>query len=145
MPANTHLQVMAEEDDISVLRSEPGVLTLDSEVAGEVDDWLATLDSTAEDGVTITNNAVGDEIITVNNAVEDLKGSTNNAADNETVITTNSVEDGVTAIGDILEDDHKDEFLATPSSHNPEGSYDTAESEEEVEDEILESVNNFFT
>ena len=94
MPAAKHLQAPAEDDDISM---EPGVLTLDSEVAAGVEDWLAAFTSTAE---------------------------------NE-----------VTAIRDIPEDDHKDESLATASSYHSKDSHNDAEGEEEVEDEILESVS----
>lgn len=140
MPANTHLH-MAEEDDIPVLRSEPGVLTLDSEVAGGVDDWLAALNFTAEDGVTTINNAVEDQITAVNNAVEDQIVPTSNAADDETVTTDNSVVDGVTAIRDIPGDDHEDEFLATTSSYTLEDSHDSTEAGEGVEEETLESVS----
>ena len=41
----------------------------------------------------------------------------------------------------IREDDHEEESLAPTSSCHPKGSHDDAESEEEVEDEILESVS----
>ena len=141
MPANVHLQALAEDDDIPVPQLEPGVLTLDAEVAGEVEDWLAALDFTVENEVTTINNTVEDGVTVTNNAVEDEIVSTHNAADNEAVTTTNSVEGGVTATMDIPEDDHEDEFLATTSSYNPEDSHDTTEAGEEVEEETLESVS----
>ena len=62
-------------------------------------------------------------------------------ADNKAAINTDSVEGEATAVVDLLEDNHEDEFLATTSSHPSDNSLDAAESEEEVEDEILESVS----
>ena len=118
MPAKENPQAPVKDDDIS---RESGVLTLDSEVAGGVEDWLAAINSTTENEV-----------------------PANNATDTKAVTSTDSEENEVTATMGTLEDDHEDEFLATTSSINPEGSHDTAESEEEVEDEILESVSNFF-
>ena len=141
MPAKDIPQALVKDDDIS---TEPLVLTLNSEVAAGVDDWLVASTSTAENEVTAINDAVGVGITAANNAKGDQIVPVNNATDNKAVTSTNSGENEATAIGDILEDDHKDEFLATTSSHNPKGSYDTAESEEEVEDEILESVSNSF-
>ena len=141
MPAKDIPRVLVKDDDIP---TEPGVLTLNSEVAAGVDDLLVASTSTTENEVTAINDAVEVGITAANNAKDDQIVPVNNATDNKAVTSTNSGENEVTAIGDILEDDHKDEFLATTPSHNPEGSYDTAESEEEVEDEILESVNNFF-
>ena len=141
MPAKENPQAPVKDDDIS---RESGVLTLDSEVAGGVESWLAAINSTTENEVAAINDAVGVGITAANNAKGDQIVPVNNATDNKAVTGTNSGENEATAIGDILEDDHKDEFLATTSSHNPKGSYDTAESEEEVEDEILESVSNSF-
>ena len=141
MPAKDIPQALVKDDDIS---TEPLVLTLNSEVAAGVDDWLVASTSTTENEVTAINDAVEVGITAANNAKGDQIVPVNNATDNKAVTSTNSGENEATAIGDILEDDHKDEFLATTSSHNPKGSYDTAESEEEVEDEILESVSNSF-
>ena len=141
MPAKENPQTPVKDDDIS---TEPLVLTLDSEVAGGVEDWLNAINSTTENEVTAINDAVEVGITAANNAKDDQIVPVNDATDNKAVTSTNSGENEVTAIGDILEDDHKDEFLATTPSHNPGCSYDTAESEEEVEDEILESVSNFF-
>ena len=141
MPAKDIPRALVKDDDIP---TEPGVLTLNSEVAAGVDDLLVASTSTTENEVTAINDAVGVGITAANNAKDDQIVPVINATDNKAVTSTNSGENEVTAIGDILEDDHKDEFLATTPSHNPECSYDTAESEEEVEDEILESVNNFF-
>ena len=141
MPAKDMPQALVKDDDIP---TEPGVLTLNLEVAAGVDDWLVASTSTTENEVTAINDAVEVGITAANNAKDDQIVPVNDATDNKAVTSTNSGENEVTAIGDILEDDHKDEFLATTPSHNPECSYDTAESEEEVEDEILESVSNFF-
>ena len=116
MPAKDIPQALVKDDDIS---TEPGVLTLNSEVAAGVEDWLVAPNSTMEDQtVSITT-----------------------VADNKAAINTDSVEGEATAVVDLLEDNHEDEFLATASSHPSDGSHDAAESEEEVGDEILESVS----
>ena len=116
MPAKDIPQALVKDDDIS---TEPGVLTLNSEVAAGVEDWLVAPNSTMEDQtVSITT-----------------------VADNKAAINTDSVEGEATAVVDLLEDNHEDEFLATTSSHPSDNSLDAAESEEEVEDEILESVS----
>ena len=141
MPAKDNPQAPVKDDDIS---RESGVLTLDSEVAGGMESWLSAINSTTDNKVIAINDAVGVGFTASNNAKGDQIVPVNNATDNKAVTGTNSGENEATAIGDILEDDHKGEFLATTSSLNPKGSYDTAESEEEVEDEILESVSNSF-
>ena len=141
MPAKDIPQALVKDDDIS---TEPGVLTLNSEVAAGVDDWLVVSTSTTENEVTAINDIVGVGITAANNAKDDPIVPVINATDNKAVTSTDSEENEVTATMGTLEDDHEDEFLATTSSINPEGSHDTAESEEEVEDEILESVSNFF-
>ena len=116
MPVKDIPQALVKDDDIS---TEPGVLTLNSEVAAGVEDWLVAPNSTMEDQtVSITT-----------------------VADNKAAINTDSVEGEATAVVDLLEDNHEDEFLATTSSHPSDNSLDAAESEEEVEDEILESVS----
>ena len=138
MPAAKHLQAPAEDDDISM---EPGVVTLDSEVAAGVEDWLAAFTSTAENEVTAINDAVGVGITAAHNAKDDQIVPVINATDNKAVTNMDSEENEITAIRDIPEDDHEEEFLAATSARHPTDSHDDAESEEEVEDEILESVS----
>ena len=138
MPAKDIPQALVKDDDIS---TEPGVLTLSSEVAGGVDDWLVASTSTAENEVTAINDAMGVGITAANNAKGDQLVSITTVADNKAAINTDSVEGEATAVVDLLEDNHEDEFLATTSSHPSDNSLDAAESEEEVEDEILESVS----
>ena len=128
-----------KEDDIP---KEPGVLTLDSEVAEGVEDWLISLNSTMESGATI-NDAVEVGIADATIATEDQDVSITNIADNKAAINTDSVEGEATAVVDILEDKHEDEFLATTSSHSSDGPHDP-EAGEDVEDEILESVSDFY-
>ena len=141
MPAKENPQTPVKDDDIS---TEPLVLTLDSEVAGGVEDWLTAINSTTENEVTAINDAVEVGITAANNAKDDQIVPVNNATDNKAVTIANSKENEVIVTMGIREDDHEDRFLASSPSINPESSLDTAESEEEVEDEILESVNNFF-
>ena len=138
MPAKDNPQALVKDDDIS---TEPLVLTLNSEVAAGVDDWLVASTSTTENEVTAINDAVGVGITAANNAKDDQIVPAINATDNKAVTSTNSEENEVTATMGILEDDHEEEFLASTSSCHPKGSHDVAESEEEVEDEILESVS----
>ena len=150
MPANSHLSVV---NNMAVSRVVgQTTITIDDTISREVDSWVTTTNNAtddrvaitsnvAEDGVTTINNAVGVGVTATNNAMEDQSISTNDNADDMAVITVDSVEDGVTAIRDIPEDDHKDEFLATASSCHPKDSHNDAEGEEEVEDEILESVS----
>ena len=134
MPAK---DIPVKDDDIS---TEPGVLTLNSEVAAGVDDWLVVSTSTTENGATI-NDAVEVGVTDATIATEDQTVSITTVADNKAAINTDSVEGEATAVVDLLEDNHEDEFLATTSSHPSDGPHDAAESEEEVEDEILESVS----
>ena len=141
MPAKDIPQALVKDDDIS---TEPGVLTLNSEVAAGVDDLLVASTSTTENEVTAINDAVGVGITAANNAKDDQIVPVINATDNKAVTIANSEENEVITTMGIREDDHEDGFLASSSSINPESSHDTAESEEEVEDEILESVSNFF-
>ena len=138
MPAKDIPQALVKDDDIS---TEPGVLTLNSEVSAGVDDWLVASTSTAENEVTAINDAMGVGITAANNAKGDQLVSITTVADNKAAINTDSVEGEATAVVDLLEDNHEDEFLATTSSHPSDNSLDAAESEEEVEDEILESVS----
>ena len=138
MPVKDVPQALVKDDDIL---TEPGVLTLDSEVSAGVDDWLVASTSTAENEVTAINDAMGVGITAANNAKGDQLVSITTVADNKAAINTDSVEGEATAVVDLLEDNHEDEFLATTSSHPSDGSHDAAESEEEVEDEILESVS----
>ena len=142
MPAKDIPQALVKDDDIS---TEPGVLTLDSEVAAGVDDWLVASTSTTENEVTAINDAVGVGITAANNAKDDQIVPAINATDNKAVTSTNPEENEVTATMGIREDDHEEEFLATTSSCHPQDSHDAAESEEEVEDEILGSVSTCFT
>ena len=135
MPAK---EIPVKDDDIS---KEPGVLTLNSEIAAGVDDWLVVNASTTENEVTAITDIVGVGITAANNAKGDQTVSITTVADNKAAINTDSVEGEATAVVDLLEDNHEDEFLATTSSHPSDGSHDAAESEEEVEDEILESVS----
>ena len=109
-----------------------------------MEDWLAATSSTTENEVTAINDAVEVGISDTNHAKGDQIVPANNATDIKAVTSTNSEENEVTVTVDSPKDDHEDEFLATTSSRHPEGSHDTAESEEEVEDEILESVSNCF-
>ena len=141
MPAKDIPRVLVKDDDIP---TEPGVLTLNSEVAAGVDDLLVVSTSTTENEVTAINDAAGVGITAANNAKDDQIVPVINATDNKAVTIANSEENEVIATMGIREDDHEDRFLASSSSINPESSHDTAESEEEVEDEILESVSNFF-
>ena len=129
--------IPVKDDDIS---KEPGVLTLNSEVAEGVEDWLVALNSTMETEATI-NDAVEVGFADATIATEDQTVSITTVADNKAAINPDSVESEATAVVDPLEDNHEDEFLATTSSHPSDGSHDAAESEEEVEDEILESVS----
>ena len=138
MPAKDVPQALVKDDDIL---TEPGVLTLNSEVSAGVDDWLVASTSTAENEVTAINDAMGVGITAANNAKGDQLVSITTVADNKAAINTDSVEGEATAVVDLLEDNHEDEFLATTSSHPSDNSLDAAESEEEVEDEILESVS----
>ena len=138
MPTKDIPQALVKDDDIS---TEPGVLTLNSEVAAGVDDWLVASTSTTENEVTAINDAVGVGITAANNAKDDQIVPAINATDNKVVTNMDSEENEVTATMGILEDDHEAEFLASTSSCHPKGSHDDAESEEEVEDEILESVS----
>ena len=140
MPAKDIPQALVKDDDIS---AEPGVLTLNSEVAAGVEDWLVAANSTMETGATI-NDAVEVGFTDATIATEDQAVSVTSVADNKAAINTNSEEGEVTVAGGSPKDDHEAEFLATTSSRHLEGSHDTAESEEEVEDEILESVSNCF-
>ena len=151
MPANSLLSVVDNNMAVSRVTGQT-TITIDDTISREVDNWVAITNNATDDRVAITSNVVEDGVTTINNAVgvgvtatndamEDQVVPTNDNADNEAVITVDSVEDGVTAIRDIPEDDHKDEFLATASSCHPKDSYNDAESEEEVEDEILESVS----
>ena len=138
MPAKDIPRALVKDDDIP---TEPGVLTLNSEVAAGVDDLLVASTSTTENEVTAINDAVGVGITAANNAKDDQIVPVINATDNKAVTSTDSEENEVTATMGTLEDDHEDEFLATTSSIYSKGSHDAAESEEEVEDEILESVS----
>ena len=140
MPAKDIPQALVKDDDIS---AEPGVLTLNSEVAAGVEDWLVAANSTMETGATI-NDAVEAGMTDATIATEDQTVSITTVADNKAAINTDSVEGEATAVVGLLEDNHEDEFLATTSSHPSDGSHDAAESEEEVEDEIPESVSNCF-
>ena len=134
MPAK---DIPVKDDDIS---KEPGVLTLNSEVAAGVEDWLVAPNSTMETEATISDAVeVGFADATI--ATEDQTVSITTVADNKAAINPDSVESEATAVVDPLEDNHEDEFLATTSSHPSDYSHDAAESEEEVEDEILESVS----
>ena len=137
MPAKDIPQALVKDDDIT----EPGVLTLNSEVAAGVDDWLVASTSTTENEVTAINDAVGVGITAANNAKDDQIVPVINATDNKAVTSTNPEENEVTATMGIREDDHEEESLATTSSCPSKDSHDDAESEEEVEDEILESVS----
>ena len=137
MPARKAAQSPAKDDDISGTSS---VLTLDLEVAEGVEDWLAATNSTMEAGATI-NDAVEVGFTDATIATEDQAVSVTSVADNKAAINTVSVEGEATAVVGLLEDNHEDEFLATTSSHPSDGPHDAAESEEEVEDEILESVS----
>ena len=137
MPAKDIPQTLLKDDDIS---SEPGVPTLNSGVAAGVDDWLVVNTSITENGATI-NDAVDIGFTDATIATEDHTVSITTVADNKAAINTDSVEGEATAVVDLLEDNHEDEFLATTSSHPSDGSHDAAESEEEVGDEILESVS----
>ena len=137
MPAKDIPQALVKDDDIS---GRSSVLTLDSEVAAGVEDWLAATNSTMETGATI-NDAVEAGMTDTTIATEDLDGSITTVADNKAAINPDSVESEATAVVDPLEDNHEDEFLATTSSYPSDFSHDAAESEEEVEDEILESVS----
>ena len=137
MPAKKAAQPPVKDDDISGTSS---VLTLDLEVAEGVEDWLAATNSTMEAGATI-NDAVEVGFTDATIATEDQAVSVTSVADNKAAINTNSEEGEVTVAGGSPKDDHEAEFLATTSSRHLEGSHDTAESEEEVEDEILESVS----
>ena len=142
MPAKDNPQALVEDDDIS---TEPLVLTLNSEVAAGVDDWLVASTSTAENEVTAINDAMGVGITAANNAKGDQLVPVINTTDYKAVTSTNPEENEVTAIIGIREDDHEEEFLASTSSRHSRDSHDTAESEEEVEDEILGSVSTCFT
>ena len=137
MPAEKAAQSPVEDDDIS---GRSSVLTLDSEIAEGVEDWLVATNSTMETGATI-NDAVEVGITAATIATEDLTVSITTVADNKAAINTDSVEGEAASVEDLLEENHEDEFLATTSSHPSDGSYNAAESEEEVEDEILESVS----
>ena len=137
MPAKDIPQALVKDDDIS---TEPGVLTLNSEVAAGVEDWLVAPNSTMETEATI-NDAVEVGITDATIATEDQTVSITTVADNKAAINTDSVGGEATAVVNLLEDNHEDEFLATTSSHPSDGSHDAADSEEEVEDEILESVS----
>ena len=137
MPATKTAQSPVKDDDIS---GRSSVLTLDSEMAEGVEDWLAATNSTMETGATI-NDAVEAGMTDATIATEDQDVSITTVADNKAAINTDSVEGEATAVVDLLEDNHEDEFLATTSSHPSDNSLDAAESEEEVEDEILESVS----
>ena len=138
MPAKDIPQALVKDDDIT---TEPGVLTLNSEVAAGVDDWLVASTSTTENEVTAINDAMGVGITAANNVKDDQLAPVINTTDYKAVTSTNPEENEVTATMGILEDDHEAEFLASTSSCHPKGSHDDAESEEEVEDEILESVS----
>ena len=137
MPVKDIPQALVKDDDIL---TEPGVLTLNSEVAAGVEDWLVAPNSTMETEATI-NDAVEVGITDATIAMEDQTVSITTVAVNKAAINTDSVEGEATAVVDLLEDNHEDEFLATTSSHPSDNSLDAAESEEEVEDEILESVS----
>jgi hypothetical protein len=137
MPAKDISQALVKDDDIS---SEPGVLTPNSGVVAGVDDWLVVNTSTTENGATI-NDAVDAGVTDATIATEDHTVSITTVADNKAAINTDSVGGEATAVVNLLEDNHEDEFLATTSSHPSDNSHDAAESEEEVEDEILESVS----
>ena len=89
MPAKDIPQAPVKDDDIS---TEPLVLTLDSEVAGGVEDWLAAINSTTENEVTAINDAVEVGITAANNAKGDQIVPVNNATDNKAVTGTNSGE-----------------------------------------------------
>ena len=137
MPIKDIPQALVKDDDIS---GRSSVLTLDSEMAEGVEDWLAATNSTMETRATI-NDAVEVGITDATIATEDQTVSITTVADNKAAINTDSVGGEATAVVNLLEDNHEDEFLATTSSHPSDGSHDAADSEEEVEDEILESVS----
>ena len=137
MPAKKAAQSPVKDDDIS---GRSSVLTLDSEMAEGVEDWLVAPNSTMETGATI-NDAVEVGATDATIATEDQDGSITTVADNKAAINADSVEGEAATVEDLLEDNHEDEFLATTSSHPSDGSYNAAESEEEVGDEILESVS----
>ena len=137
MPAKEAAQSPVKDDDIS---GRSSVLTLDSEMAEGVEDWLVSPNSIMETGATI-NDAVEVGTTDATIATEDQDISITTVADNKAAINADSVEGEATAVVDLREDNHEDEFLATTSSHPSNGSYDAAESEEEVGDEILESVS----
>ena len=140
MPAKKAAQSPVKDDDIS---GRSSALTLDSEMAEGVEDWLVSPNSIMETGATI-NDAVEVGITDATIATEDQTVSITTVADNKAAINTDSVEGEATAVVGLLEDNHEDEFLATTSSHPSDGPHNAAESEEEVEDEILESVSNCF-
>ena len=141
MPATNSL-LSAVDSNVAVSRvTGQTTITIDDVIVREVDSWVATTNNTVENRVATINNAVEVGVTATNSAMEDQIVPTNDNADNKAVITVDSVEDGGTAIRDIPEDDHKDEFLATASSCHPKDSYNDAESVEEVEDETLESVS----
>ena len=137
MPVKDIPQALVKDDDIS---GRSSVLTLDSEMAEGVEDWLAATNSTMETGATI-NDAVEAGMTDATIATEDQTVSITTVADNKAAINADSVGGEATAVVDLLEDNHEDEFLATTSSHPSDGSHDAAESDEEVGDEILESVS----
>ena len=137
MPAKEAAQSPVKDDDIS---GRSSVLTLDSEMAEGVEDWLAATNSTMETRATI-NDVVEAGMTDATIATEDQDFSITTVADNKAAINADSVGGEATAVVDLLEDNHGDEFLATTSSHPSDGSHNAAESEEEVGDEILESVS----
>ena len=138
MPVKDIPQALVKDDDIL---TEPGVLTLNSEVAAGVEDWLVASAPTTENEITAINDAPGVGITDAIDAKDDQLVPVINTTDYKAVTSTNPEENEVTAIIGIREDDHEEEFLASTSSRHSRDSHDTAESEEEVEDEILESVS----
>ena len=142
MPVKDVPQALVKDDDIL---TEPGVLTLNSEVAAGVEDWLVASAPTTENEITAINDAPGVGITAAIDAKDDQLVPVINTTDYKAVTSTNPEENEATATMGIREDDHEEEFLATTSSCHSKGSHDTAESEEEVEDEILGSVSTCFT